>query len=319
MPVPYDVASHKFILEDEPAGMSGGRVSVIREAYRDAGVDIAAGEHAVDLMRQRVEATFGPEVLTGLGSFAAAVALPAGMREPVLVSATDGVGTKTAIAALLGRYDTIGIDLVAMCADDVVCLGARPFFFLDYVAVERLDPDQLAALVDGVVAGCRLAGCALIGGETAEHPGVMAAGSFDMAGFCVGIATRADLMGEAQGRPGDALIGIAASGLHSNGFSLVRKIVAENGLDLAAPFAGTDAALGDALLDADAHLCRRCSRIAAGATPDRAARARFRPHHRRRTGRQRPARTGRARSGGSRSSALADAVSFRPPSPSSPA
>ena len=183
-------------------------------------------------MRRRVEATFGPEVLTGLGSFAAAVALPAGMREPVLVSATDGVGTKTAIAALLGRYDTIGIDLVAMCADDVVCLGARPFFFLDYVAVERLDPAVVAEIVEGVAAGCGMAGCALVGGETAEHPGVMPEDAFDLAGFCVGICERSELFAQPAGRPGDVLVGIAASGLHSNGYSLVRRLIAEHAIDL---------------------------------------------------------------------------------------
>jgi phosphoribosylformylglycinamidine cyclo-ligase len=221
---------------------------VIREAYRQAGVDVDAGEHAVEGIRQRVEATFGPEVLTGLGSFAAAVGLPAGLGEPVLVSATDGVGTKTALAAQLGRYETIGIDLVAMCADDVVCLGARPLFFLDYVAVEKLDPATLASLVDGIVAGCQMAGCALIGGETAEHPGLLPPGSFDLAGFCVGIVERADLISEPAGGAGDALIGIAGSGLHSNGFSLVRRIVADHALDLGAPFAGSAATLGDELL-----------------------------------------------------------------------
>jgi phosphoribosylformylglycinamidine cyclo-ligase len=221
---------------------------LIRAAYRAAGVDVEAGERAVDGIRQRVEATFGPEVLTGLGSFAAAVGLPDGLREPVLVSATDGVGTKTALAAQLGRYDTIGIDLVAMCADDVTCLGARPLFFLDYVAVEALDPARLAALVDGIVTGCRLAGCALIGGETAEHPGLLPAGGFDLAGFCVGIVERAELISEPVGSPGDALIGLASSGLHSNGFSLVRKILAEHRLELGAPFTGSVSTLGDELL-----------------------------------------------------------------------
>jgi phosphoribosylformylglycinamidine cyclo-ligase len=204
----------------------------MRAAYREAGVDVEAGERAVDLMRGRVESTFGPEVLTGLGSFAAAVGLPAGYREPVLVSATDGVGTKSALAVELGRYDTIGIDLVAMCADDVVCLGARPLFFLDYIAVEHLDGAVVASIVEGVAAGCRLAGCALVGGETAEHPGRMPEGAFDLAGFCIGIAERADLFAEPAGRPGDVLIGLAANGLHSNGFSLVRRLIADGRLEL---------------------------------------------------------------------------------------
>jgi phosphoribosylformylglycinamidine cyclo-ligase len=204
----------------------------MRAAYREAGVDVEAGDRAVDLMRGRVESTFGPEVLTGLGSFAAAVGLPGGYRDPVLVSATDGVGTKTALAAELGRYDTVGIDLVAMCADDVVCLGARPLFFLDYIAVEHVDPAMVASLVEGVAAGCRIAGCALVGGETAEHPGLMPPGSFDLAGFCVGVAERADLLAEPAGRPGDVLIGLAASGLHSNGFSLIRRLITDGRVEL---------------------------------------------------------------------------------------
>jgi phosphoribosylformylglycinamidine cyclo-ligase len=210
---------------------------VIGDAYRRAGVDVEAGAVAVERIREGAEATFGAEVLTSLGSFAAAVAMPAGMGDPVLVSATDGVGTKTAIAQALARYDTIGIDLVAMCADDVVCLGARPLFFLDYLAVEHLDPDQVAAIVGGVSAGCREAECSLIGGETAEHPGVLPIGGFDLAGFCVGIAERADLLAEPSARPGDAIIGIGARGLHSNGYSLVRALVAEHHLDLATPYA----------------------------------------------------------------------------------
>ena len=212
-----------------------------REAYRRSGVDVAAGEQAVELIRERVEATFGPEVLTGLGGFAAAVAVPAGMRDPVLISAADGVGTKTAIAARVGRYDTIGIDLVAMCADDVACLGAAPLFFLDYVAVEHLDPDAVASLVSGIAAGCREAGCALVGGETAEHPGLVAhegsgLAGFDLAGFCVGVVEREDLIDRPTGQPGDVLIGLEASGLHANGYSLVRSLIADEDLDLSAPY-----------------------------------------------------------------------------------
>ncbi len=207
-----------------------------REAYRRSGVDVAAGEHAVALIRERVEATFGPEVLTALGGFGAAVALPSGLRDPVLVAATDGVGTKTTIAARVGRYRGIGIDLVAMCADDVACLGAAPLFFLDYVAVEHLEPDALAELVGGIAAGCAEAGCALVGGETAEHPGLLAADGFDLAGFCVGVVERADLLAEPAARPGDVLIGLGASGLHANGYSLVRSLIAEHDLDLGAPY-----------------------------------------------------------------------------------
>jgi len=203
------------------------------DAYRAAGVDIDAGERAVELMRASVAATRRPEVIGGLGGFASAMRLPAGMREPVLVSSTDGVGTKTAIAMALGRYDTIGHDLVAMCADDLVCAGAEPLFFLDYIAVGRLFPERVASMVASVADGCELAGCSLIGGETAEHPGLMEADDFDMAGFCVGVVERDRLMDGTTVRAGDALIGIAASGLHSNGYSLVRRIVAENDLDLA--------------------------------------------------------------------------------------
>jgi phosphoribosylformylglycinamidine cyclo-ligase len=209
---------------------------VTRQAYRRAGVDVTAGERALALMRSSVEATWGPGVLTGLGGFAAAVAVPPGMREPVLVSATDGVGTKTDIAARLARYDTIGIDLVAMCADDVACLGARPLFFLDYVAVERLDPPAVAELVGGMTAACREVGCALVGGETAEHPGLLPEVGFDLAGFCVGVVEREELLGEPAGRPGDVLVGLEASGLHANGYSLVRSLLAEAGLDLATPY-----------------------------------------------------------------------------------
>src|SRR4051812_12369952 len=166
----------------------------IRTAYAASGVHVEAGDQAVELMRAAVERTHGPNVLGGLGGFGAAVAIPAGFREPVLVSATDGVGTKTAIANAVGRFDTIGHDLVAMCADDVACAGAAPLFFLDYVAVGRLDPIQVAELVSGIADGCRLAGCALVGGETAEHPGLMGEDDFDVAGFCVGIVERESLL-----------------------------------------------------------------------------------------------------------------------------
>ena len=207
-----------------------------RSAYAAAGVDVEAGDRAVELMRAAVERTHRPEVLGGLGGFGAAVTIPPGFREPVLVSSTDGVGTKTAIAAALGRYDTIGRDLVAMCADDVVCSGAAPLFFLDYVAVGRLDPVQVADLVGGVAAGCEDAGCALVGGETAEHPGLMPPGDFDLAGFCVGVVERDDWLDGSAVRAGDAIVGLAASGLHANGYSLVRSLIARWDLDLARPY-----------------------------------------------------------------------------------
>ncbi|HEX5824023.1 MAG TPA: phosphoribosylformylglycinamidine cyclo-ligase [Candidatus Limnocylindrales bacterium] len=207
-----------------------------RTAYAASGVDIAAGERAVELMRAAIATTHRPEVLGGLGGFGAAITIPEGYRQPVLVSSTDGVGTKTAIAAALGRYDTIGRDLVAMCADDVVCSGAEPLFFLDYIAVGRLEPEQVAELVAGVAAGCADAGCALIGGETAEHPGLMQPGEFDLAGFCVGIVERDAWIDGSAVRAGDAILGLPANGLHANGFSLVRNLVASWDLDFARPY-----------------------------------------------------------------------------------
>ena len=208
-----------------------------RGAYAEAGVDVGAGDRAVQLMRAHVDRTLGGvELIGGLGGFAGAVALPPGMREPVLVSATDGVGTKTAIAAAMRRFETIGRDLVAMSADDVVCLGARPLVFLDYLAVGRVEPVDIAELVGGVATGCQLAGCALVGGETAEHPGLMRPEEFDLAGFCVGVAERADLLDGTAAEPGDVLIGMAASGLHANGFSLVRALLARFGLALDRPY-----------------------------------------------------------------------------------
>jgi len=208
-----------------------------RGAYAAAGVDVSAGDRAVELLRAHVDRTLGSvELIGGLGGFAGAVALPAGMREPVLVSATDGVGTKTAVAGAMRRFETIGRDLVAMCADDVVCSGARPLFFLDYLAVGRVDPVDVAELVGGVATGCQLAGCALIGGETAEHPGLMRADEFDMAGFCVGLAERADLLDGSTAQSGDVVIGLAASGLHANGYSLVRALLAQFDLALERPY-----------------------------------------------------------------------------------
>jgi phosphoribosylformylglycinamidine cyclo-ligase len=214
-----------------------------RRAYARSGVDVAAGDRAVELMRGRIAATQGPGVVAGVGGFASAVALPAGMRDPVLVSATDGVGTKTEIARASGRLDTIGLDLVAMCADDVVCLGARPLFFLDYVAVGRMDPGAVASLVAGVARGCELAECALVGGETAEHPGIMEPDQFDLAGFCVGVAERDELLSVGSVEEGDVLIGLAASGLHANGYSLVRSVIASHGLALEQPWSAAVRAL----------------------------------------------------------------------------
>jgi phosphoribosylformylglycinamidine cyclo-ligase len=207
-----------------------------RVAYTRAGVDVAAGERAVELMRDAVESTRRPEVLGGLGGFGGAITIPSGYRNPVIVSSTDGVGTKTAIASASRRWDTIGIDLVAMCADDVVCSGAEPLAFLDYIAVGRLDPEAVSDLVTGVAAGCREAGCALVGGETAEHPGLMEIGTFDLAGTCLGIVDRDDLLDGTTARAGDAILGLPSSGLHANGYSLVRALLAQFAIPLERPY-----------------------------------------------------------------------------------
>jgi phosphoribosylformylglycinamidine cyclo-ligase len=207
-----------------------------RTAYAEAGVDVGAGDRAVELLRRSLGAGVagraGTGDLLGMAGFGAAVELPTGYARPVLVSATDGVGTKTEIARALGRYDTIGRDLVAMCADDVVCHGARPLFFLDYVAVGRLVPERLATIVGGIAAACAEIDCALVGGETAEHPDVMAADQLDLAGFCVGIVERERLIDGLGARAGDAIIGLASSGLHANGYSLVRALLADGRLEL---------------------------------------------------------------------------------------
>lgn len=221
-----------------------------RSAYRHAGVDVDAGEQAVELIRAHVDSTRRPEVVGGLGGFGGAFSIPAGYREPLLIASTDGVGTKTVIAAAVGRFDTIGIDLVAMCADDVVCTGAEPLAFLDYVAVGRLDPVGVAELVGSVAAGCREAGAALVGGETAEHPGVLEVDEFDLAGCCIGVVERSRVIDGSAVRAGDVILGLASSGLHANGYSLVRSLVAQWDLDLAEPYqARLRRTLGDAVTD----------------------------------------------------------------------
>jgi phosphoribosylformylglycinamidine cyclo-ligase len=190
------------------------------DAYRDAGVDTEAAAKAVALIGDLASQARRPEVAEGVGGFAGLFRIGDGK---LLAAATDGVGTKLEIARMAGRFDTVGIDLVAMCADDVVCTGAEPLFFLDYLAVGHVVPEHVAALVEGVAEGCRRAGCALLGGETAEHPGVMPDDQFDLAGFCVGAVDERDLLGPERVREGDVLIGLRSSGLHANGYSLVRK------------------------------------------------------------------------------------------------
>jgi len=200
--------------------------------YREAGVDIDAGEALVDAIRGDVAATQRPEVIGGLGGFGGLFAIdPGRWREPVLVAGTDGVGTKLRLAGTLERHEHIGIDLVAMCVNDVIVTGAEPLFFLDYFATGRLDVDRAATVIRGIAAGCRQAGCALIGGETAEMPGMYAAGDYDIAGFCVGAAERDAMPVSASVTPGDRLIGLASSGPHSNGYSLIRRVLEQAGTD----------------------------------------------------------------------------------------
>ncbi|HBK85850.1 MAG TPA: phosphoribosylformylglycinamidine cyclo-ligase [Firmicutes bacterium] len=198
--------------------------------YKAAGVDVEAGNQAVRLMKQAVRSTYRPEVLGDVGGFGGLITLPhKGYSQPVLVAGTDGVGTKLMLAIMADKHDTIGIDCVAMCVNDVLVQGAEPLFFLDYIACGRLVPEKIATLVGGVAEGCRQAGCALIGGETAEMPGMYGADDYDLAGFAVGVADREALIDGSTIQPGDALIALASSGLHSNGYSLVRKLILEVG------------------------------------------------------------------------------------------
>ncbi len=216
-------------------------------SYRDAGVDIDAGNALIERIKPIVKQTFRPGVLTGLGGFGALFELPLDRyREPVLVSGTDGVGTKLKLALELRKHDTIGIDLVAMCVNDIVVAGAEPLFFLDYYATGHLDVEVATDVIKGIATGCELAGAALTGGETAEMPGMYGAGDYDLAGFCVGIAEKSRLIKPERVSAGDVLLGIASSGPHSNGYSLVRKILEVNNADLAQPLGGTS--LGEALL-----------------------------------------------------------------------
>ena len=194
--------------------------------YKNAGVDIEAGYESVELMKKFVKGTMRPEVLGGLGGFSGAFSLDAikNMEEPVLLSGTDGCGTKVKLAFLMDKHDTIGIDAVAMCVNDVACAGGEPLFFLDYIACGKNYPEKIATIVSGVAEGCKQSGCALIGGETAEHPGLMPEDEYDLAGFTVGVVDKKDIITGEDVKAGDVLIGMASSGVHSNGFSLVRKI-----------------------------------------------------------------------------------------------
>jgi phosphoribosylformylglycinamidine cyclo-ligase len=222
------------------------------DTYEQAGVSIGAGEEAVQRIKAKVRSTFRPEVIGDIGGFGGLFAFDAARyRQPVLVSSTDGVGTKALIAQATGRFDTIGIDLVAMCVDDLICQGAEPLFFLDYIAVGKLDPDHIEQLVEGVAEGCRQAGCALVGGEMAEHPGAMEPGQFDLVGFAVGVVERDRMLTGATVQAGDALLGLPSPGLRSNGYSLARHVLLERaGRSLSEPsYEGSPRSLGDELLE----------------------------------------------------------------------
>lgn len=200
-------------------------------SYKDAGVDIDAGNALIEKIKGAAKRTRRPEVMAGLGGFGALFELPTGYREPVLVSGTDGVGTKLRLALDHGNHDTVGIDLVAMCVNDLIVCGAEPLFFLDYYATGKLDVDTAAAVVGGIADGCELSGCSLIGGETAEMPGMYEGEDYDLAGFCVGIGEKSELIDGSKVSVGDKLIGLASSGPHSNGYSLIRKVLEVNGTD----------------------------------------------------------------------------------------
>ena len=218
--------------------------------YKSAGVDIEAGYRSVELIKDYVKATNRPEVLGGLGGFSGAFSLKniKDMEDPVLLSGTDGVGTKIKLAFIMDKHDTIGIDCVAMCVNDVACAGGEPLYFLDYIACGKNYPEKIAQIVKGVAEGCKMAGAALIGGETAEHPGLMPEDEYDLAGFAVGVADRKDIIDGSMIGAGDTLIGIASSGVHSNGFSLVRKIFRMDEKSLSRYYDELGCSLGDALL-----------------------------------------------------------------------
>ncbi len=205
------------------------------ESYAAAGVDITAGYKAVELMKSHIARTMTPGVCSDVGGFGGLFEPPAGMKQPVLVSGTDGVGTKLKLAFLLNKHDTVGIDCVAMCVNDIICCGAKPLFFLDYIACGRNFPEKIAAIVGGVAEGCVQSGCALIGGETAEHPGLMPEEEYDLAGFAVGVVDKENIIDNTKMEAGDVVLALPSSGVHSNGFSLVRKVLDVERADLNAP------------------------------------------------------------------------------------
>ncbi len=219
------------------------------ESYKAAGVDVTAGYEGVRLMKADVERTRIPGCISGIGGFGGLFQLDTtGMTEPVLVSGTDGVGTKLKIAMLLDKHDTIGIDAVAMCVNDIICCGAKPLYFLDYIAIGKNIPEKVASIVKGVADGCVMAGCALVGGETAEHPGMMAEDEYDIAGYSTGIVDKSKIIDNSKIKPGDTIIGLASTGVHSNGFSLVRKVFNINDQKVKSFVPELGKSLGEALL-----------------------------------------------------------------------
>lgn len=219
------------------------------ESYKEAGVDVTAGYRAVELMKNAVSSTFTKGVLSGLGGFGGLFELDlTGIQKPVLVSGTDGVGTKLKLAFLLNKHDTVGIDCVAMCVNDIVCAGAKPLVFLDYIALGKNVPERVATIVSGVAEGCRQAGCALVGGETAEMPGFYAPDEYDLAGFSVGVVDKSRILDNGNVREGDVVLSLASSGVHSNGFSLIRKVFDVENSDLNRHYDELGASLGETLL-----------------------------------------------------------------------
>ena len=219
------------------------------DSYRDAGVNIEAGYEGVKLMKEHVARTMIPGVVSDIGGFGGLFAPQlSGITEPILVSGTDGVGTKIRIAQRMNKHNTVGIDCVAMCVNDIICCGAKPLFFLDYIAIGRNEPEKVATLVSGVAEGCVQSGCALIGGETAEHPGIMAPDDYDLAGFCVGIVDKPKLIDNSKMQAGDVILALPSSGIHSNGYSLVRKVFDVEHADLSAYCPELGQTLGEALL-----------------------------------------------------------------------
>lgn len=237
--------------------------------YRDAGVDTVEGQRAVSLMKDHVKKTFTPNVLTGLGSFGSLFKLDIdGMKEPVLVAGTDGVGTKLKIAFLMDRHDTVGQDCVAMCVNDILCQGAEPLFFLDYIATGHVKAEKIADIVKGIADGCVLGQCALVGGETAEMPDFYSEGEYDMAGFAVGVADRTKIIDGSKIKKGDIVIGISSSGFHSNGYSLVRKVFFEKmGMDVKDYVEDLGETLGEALLRPTRIYTKACKNVAKEITP----------------------------------------------------